>query len=74
MSLIELESGKKAIVKNITGGHGIHQKLDAMGIKSGSQIVKVNQQLLKGPIVINVYNSQVAIGHGMAAKIIVEQI
>lgn len=72
MSLIELESGKSAIVKNILGGQGLHNKLDAMGVKVGSEIVKVNQQMLKGPIIIKVYNSQIALGYGMAGKIIVE--
>ena len=72
MSLVELESGRRAVIRDIVGGHHLHKRLDAMGIKIGSEIVKVNQQMLRGPIIIKVYNSQVAIGYGMANKVIVE--
>jgi len=73
MSLAELESGKKAIVKYISGGHGLQRKLQAMGIQAGSELVKVSDHFFKGPVIIRVYNSQIALGYGMACKIVIEE-
>jgi len=73
MNIIDLESGKKAVVKHITGGYGLQKKLEAMGIKAGSEVIKVSSHFFRGPVIIKVYNSQVAIGYGMACKIIIEE-
>jgi Fe2+ transport system protein FeoA len=73
MNLNELDVGKKAIVKNIIGGHGLQRKLYDMGIRTGTEIIKISQHFFRGPVIIQVYNSQIAIGYGMACKIIVEE-
>lgn len=43
-----------------------------MGIRPGVNLVKVAEQLFGGPVVVQVGNAQMAVGFGMAKKIIVE--
>jgi len=69
--ITDLEEGKASKVIEIIGGRGIHQKLDAFGIRVGVQVKKVSSLMLRGPVVITVGNTQIAIGRGMAQKIIV---
>lgn len=49
-------------------------RLNALGIRPGQRITKVSSTLMQGPVTIRVGNAQVAIGFGMASKIIVEPI
>ncbi|MFC1994500.1 FeoA family protein [Chloroflexota bacterium] len=44
-----------------------------MGIIPGKRITKVSSMFMRGPVTIQIHNSQVAIGFGMADKIVVEQ-
>jgi len=43
-----------------------------MGLYVGKEITKLSYIGLRGPVVIRVGRSVLALGHGMAAKIIVE--
>jgi ferrous iron transport protein A len=43
-----------------------------MGIRVGKKVTKVSSQFMRGPVTLRVDNSQVAIGFGMAMKILVE--
>jgi len=72
INLAEMEAGEKGKVAEIQGGAGFLGKLKAMGIVSGSEIIKVSAQLMQGPVTIRTGNTQIAIGYGMAAKIFVE--
>jgi ferrous iron transport protein A len=73
IDLAQMREGERGRVVDIQGGWGLLRKTDALGIRSGTEIVKVSSQLMRGPIIIRVGNTQVAIGFGMARKIIVEQ-
>jgi ferrous iron transport protein A len=70
--LTQLKEGERGKIVDIQGGFGLIKRLDALGIKVGEEITKISSQLMKGPIVLQVKNTQVAIGYGMAKKIIVE--
>ncbi len=72
IDLTQLPEGKKAIVIDIVGGFSLTQRLENLGIRVGTKITKVSSQLIGGPIVVKVFNSTVAIGFGMAKKIIVK--
>jgi len=74
VTLIDLPVGKKGIIKAINGGHNLLQKLDNMGIRSGTEITKISRQWNKGPVTIRFGNNEIAIGHGMAGKIMIELI
>lgn len=71
-NLTKMKSGDQGTVVEIEGGHGVNNRLNAMGIRPGTKIVKIGSQLMRGPVTIALGNSQVAIGFGMAKKIIVQ--
>ena len=56
------------------GGHGIHGRLNVLGIREGQIVRVVSKQPMMGPLTISIGNSQITIGRGMAHKIIVEEI
>jgi len=72
ISLIRVRAGEDRRVVRIMGGYGIIRKLNLLGIKEDRNIKKVSSQPMRGPVVIEVGGSQVAIGYGMARRIIVE--
>jgi len=69
--LTQMKAGEIGRVADIQGGWGLLRKTEALGIKVGTEIVKVSSQLMRGPIIIRVGNTQVAIGFGMARRIFV---
>jgi len=48
------------------------RRLEALGIRPGMKVTKVSSMLFRGPVTLRVGNAQVAIGFGMANRIIVE--
>jgi len=74
LTINNLPIGKKGIIRTINGGYGLIQKLDALGIREGIEIVKISTQWMKGPVTIRYGNSELAIGHYMAMKIMVEPV
>jgi len=72
VDLTQMREGERGRVIDIQGGGGLLRKLETLGIKQGTEIVKVSSQLMRGPITIRVGNTQVAIGFGMARRIIVK--
>jgi ferrous iron transport protein A len=74
MPLTELDGGKEGRVVEISGGRAIRQKLDALGIRTGMKIKKINSQILRGPVLVQSGNTKIAIGCGMAGRIIIEPV
>jgi len=73
MQLTESAVGQQARIIEITGGHQMLARLAHMGIHKGIKLSIISMPIIKrGPIVVSVSGAQVAIGHGMAAKIVVE--
>jgi ferrous iron transport protein A len=72
MSLPQLRAGQRGKVIEITGGFGIVEKLTALGIRPGQIVTKQNSVFTKGPVVLKVNNTEMAIGYGMAQKVLVE--
>ncbi len=72
IDLTRMRKGERGKIVDIQGGWGLLGKLEALGIRQGTEIVKVSSQLMRGPITIRVGNTQVAIGFGMARRIMVE--
>ena len=71
-SLSDLKPGQSGIVVHIEGGHGLVNRLNALGIRPGKKITKVSSMLMRGPVTIQLDSAQVAIGFGMANKIILK--
>ena len=55
----------------LQGGHQVVGKLEAMGIVAGTTIAKKSASLMRGPIVLQKGAMQIAIGFGLAKRIIV---
>ena len=72
ISLADMQSGSKGRILEIQGGYGILSRLNALGIMQGVEIIKVIAQLIRGPVILRHGNTQVAIGFGMASKILVQ--
>ena len=56
----------------LLGGYGFINRLNALGIRLCKKITKVSSMLMRGPIIVDVDNMTIAIGYGMAQKIMVE--
>ena len=70
--LSQMEAGHSGIVVQIQGGRGLINRLSSLGIRPGQRITKISSMFMRGPITIQVGNAQVAIGFGMANKVMVE--
>jgi len=71
-SLTQIESGQSGKIVKIQGGANLINRLSSLGVRPGQRVTKVNSMLMRGPVTIQVGNAQVAIGFGMARRIIVE--
>jgi len=67
-----MQPGHSGTVVQIQGGHGLVDRLNALGIMPGKRITKISSMIARGPVTIEVDRAQVAIGFGMANRIIVE--
>jgi ferrous iron transport protein A len=72
LTLNQLKFGQTGTVVQILGGRGLATRLDSMGIRPGKKITKVSALLFKGPVTLRLDSAQIAIGFGMANKIMVE--
>ena len=72
VTLRQMRPGQRGKVVEIQGGHGLTNRLSALGIRPGKKITKVSSMLMRGPVTIQTGNAQIAIGFGMANRIIVE--
>ena len=72
LTLAQMRTGQSGIVIEVRGGRGISSRLSALGVRAGLRITKVGSMFMRGPTTVQVGNAQVAIGFGMANKIIVE--
>ena len=71
-TLVQMERGQRGTVLQLKGGRGLVNRLNALGIIPGKKITKISAMLMRGPVTIEVDRAQIAIGFGMAKKIIVK--
>jgi len=72
ISLVQLQSGQTGRVVEVQGGPGIINRLNSLNIRPGQKVTKISSMFMRGPVTIEVGNSgRVAIGYGMAKKILV---
>ena len=72
LNLNQLEAGQTATVVQLLGGRGLAARLEAIGIRPGNKVTKICSMLFRGPVTLKSNGTQLAIGFGMANKIIVE--
>lgn len=70
--LVDLRPNESGTIVGVTGGYGLKRRLATLGIRLNKKIRLVTAQPFRGPIVVEVDRTRVAIGLGMAWKILVE--
>ena len=71
VTLTGMQPGQSGIVLQIQGGHGMTNRLAALGIMPGKRVTKISSMLMRGPVTIEVDRVQVALGFGMARRVMV---
>lgn len=71
-TLSRMSAGEEGVISKIEGGYGLRNRLACLGLRVGKTVKKITSEPLKGPVVVEVDGSYVAIGRGMAEKILVE--
>jgi ferrous iron transport protein A len=69
-TLTDLRPGELAQIVAVQGGYGLRQKLSLRGLLEGSVVRIISCQ---GPITVEVNRNIVAVGRGMARKIMVRR-
>ena len=72
MPLAMVCPGEEVTVVGVKAGRGLSQRLADMGLNRGVTLRVVNSQM-PGPVIINLRGSRLALGHGIAHKIMVER-
>jgi ferrous iron transport protein A len=70
--LNKIKTGQTAVVKEIQGGHGVVSRLESLGIRPGKKVTMISSHFWGGPVTVVIDKAKVAIGHGVAQKILVE--
>ncbi len=70
--LDRLDPGMRAVVSELRGGRGFASRLAGMGITVGCQI-EVLQNPAHGSLLVLVRDTRIALGRGVASKILVRE-
>ena len=71
-SLNQMAQGESGTIFEIQGGFGFVRRMESMNIRVGKRITKSSSIFKRGPITIRIDNTHMALGFGMANKILVE--
>ena len=72
LTLVQMGAGQTGTVIQILGGRGLIQRLEAMGIRPGKKVTKISSMFFRGPVTFKTDHTQMAIGFGMANRILVD--
>jgi ferrous iron transport protein A len=72
MTLRDLESGARAVVKEVHGGYGLRRRLGDVGVLPGGTLEVLRSGALGGPVLVAVREARVAIGQRQAQKVEVD--
>jgi ferrous iron transport protein A len=71
LTLDRIEKVCEVTVIEIQGGWGVRQRLNRMGIHPGDRLLVKRSAIMGGPILVQVHGTDVAVGRGMARKVVV---
>lgn len=74
MRLLSIEKSAQAKVIGFEGGKGLQAKLIQYGLYPGDTLRVIRIAPFRGPLLIEVNGREIALGRGIAEKIIVEVI
>jgi len=72
MPLVELAEGSRAEVVLLIGGRGLISRLCSLGITPGTVLRVLRRAPVGGPLELEVRSTKVAIGRGVASKVLVK--
>jgi ferrous iron transport protein B len=72
VTLLSMRENETGYVLEVGGGHTLASRLKAMSIYEGRQLVKRSKEGSSGPVVVEVLGTRLAIGHGMASRVLVK--
>ena len=70
--LTALAPNEVGVIAYLAGGRGIISRLAALGFTPGTELTMV-QNFGRGPIIVNVLHSRIALGRGEAQKVMVRR-
>lgn len=73
-TLVNIDDGKRVKILKISGGKGIRQHLQCLGIHIGDVVTLKKSSFLGGPVLLEINGYDVALGKGVASKIEVEEV
>jgi len=72
ISLAHMKAGQKGKLVEIAGGGNLHARLMSMGLNKGRELTKLSSIGLRGPVVVKAGRTILALGHGVASKMVIE--
>ncbi len=72
MTLCEIQQGSQAKIVSIGGGRTAQQQLRELGLFPGDTVRVLRRAAFQGPLLIECRGTQIALGRGVAAKVVVE--
>lgn len=70
--LAAMSSEQEGVVVQVLGGLGVTRRLDVLGIRPGARLKVTSRSPLRGPVTVRIGNAQIALGFGMASKVLVD--
>lgn len=72
MYLKDMKTGQSGTVIRINKGHAAERRLFEMGLVPGAKVEVLSRHPFKGPLLLQVGNSRLALGQGIAQMVEVE--
>ena len=69
VTLVQMKENQRGKVVEIEGGSALRQRMMSMGVYPGRDITRLSHFVLKGPVMVKVGRTTIALGHGMAGKL-----
>ena len=66
-----LADGEEGVIKEVAGGVGLKEKLRGMGVTKGKAL-RMIQNNTCGPVIVALGEARLALGRGMAQRVLVE--
>jgi ferrous iron transport protein A len=67
-TLSDLAPGEVGVVRELAGGRGFMSRLATLGFTPGAKLTMV-QNFGRGPLIVNIRDTRIALGRGEAAKV-----
>jgi len=72
LRLTEMRQGQTGNVVRLMGGGGFVNRMQTLGIRPGVRVVKKSTLFGRGPVILQVGGTEIALGYGRATRVIVE--